>query len=92
MKWHVLLRTAAEVDVEEARAWYDGQRPGLGYEFLLATADALRQLEVNPKRFPIYYRGFRRVLVRRFPYKVFYRIEADAVIVSFMALAITEAR
>ena len=39
------------------------------------------RLEASPERFPIYYRGFRRVLTRRFPYKLFFRIEGDAVIV-----------
>ena len=44
-------------------------------------ADALTRLERSPERFPLYYRGFRRVLSRRFPYKLFYRIEGDSVIV-----------
>ncbi len=35
----------------------------------------------DPQRHPVYYRGFYRVLVRRFPYKVFYRLEGDRIIV-----------
>ena len=38
-------------------------------------------LEETPERQPIYYRDFRRVLTDRFPYKIFYRIEGQAVIV-----------
>ena len=34
-----------------------------------------------PERFPIYYNGFRRALMDRFPYKVFFRIDGDDVIV-----------
>jgi toxin ParE1/3/4 len=41
----------------------------------------VRLLEEQPERRPIYYNGFRRLITRRFPYKIFYRIEGDRVIV-----------
>jgi toxin ParE1/3/4 len=53
----------------------------LGSEFLLAIADAMLALEQAPERYPIYYRDIRRLLTDRFPYKIFYRIEGQAVIV-----------
>src|SRR5947209_13264050 len=81
VKWRVSIRRAAELDLAEARDWYDGRRPGLGNEFLAAVADAFTRLEESPEKFPIYYRDFRRVLTERFPYKIFFRIEGDAVIV-----------
>jgi toxin ParE1/3/4 len=81
VSWHVFIRAAAKADLRDAQEWYEEQCPGLGGEFLLAVADALTRLEQSPERFPLYYRGFRRVLTRRFPYKLFYRIEGDAVIV-----------
>jgi len=77
----VSLRAAADADLADARAWYDDQRPGLGDEFLASIAAALTRLEQNPEQFPVYYRDFRRVLVERFPYKIFFRMQADAVIV-----------
>jgi plasmid stabilization system protein ParE len=79
--WRVSLRPAAEADLEKARDWYDDQRPGLGDEFLVSIAEALARLEETPERYAVYYRGFRRVLTVRFPYKVFYRIEGETVIV-----------
>ena len=81
MSWQVTIRATARVDLREARDWYDGRRDGLGNEFLLAVADAMLALEEAPQRYPIYYRDFRRVLTDRFPYKIFYRIEGEAVIV-----------
>lgn len=78
MSWHVTLRAAAQADLREAHDWYDRRRAGLGNEFLLVVADAMLILEEAPQ---IYYRDFRRVLTDRFPYKVFYRIEGQAVIV-----------
>jgi toxin ParE1/3/4 len=79
--WRVSIRAAAEADLRDAQEWYEHQRPGLGSEFLISVAEALTRLEESPKRSPLYYRGFRRVLTQRFPYKLFYRIEGDAVIV-----------
>lgn len=81
MSGRVSIRPAAETDLRETRDWYERQRPGLGDEFLGCVAEALISLEDGPERFPVYYRGFRRVLTRRFPYKLFYRAEGDAVIV-----------
>jgi plasmid stabilization system protein ParE len=77
----VSIRVAGQEDLREIHAWYERQRAGLGDEFLVAVADALSRLEENPVRFPIYYREFRRVLTERFPYRLFFRIEKDGVIV-----------
>jgi plasmid stabilization system protein ParE len=79
--WRVSIRAAATADLCEAQEWYEGQCPGLGGEFLLSVADTLTRLEQSPERFPLFYLGFRRVLTKRFPYKIFYRIEGEAVIV-----------
>ena len=81
MRWRVTTRSAADIDIQEARDWYERRRPGLGDEFLVAVAEAFLRLEESPERFPIYYKGFRRILTETFPYKVFFRIEGEAVIV-----------
>ena len=81
MSWQVTIRSAAHADLREARDWYEQRREGLGDEFLLAVADAMLALEETPERQPIYYRDFRRLLTDRFPYKIFYRIEGEAVII-----------
>jgi toxin ParE1/3/4 len=81
VSWRVSIRAAAEDDLREAQEWYETKRPGLGGEFLVCVVDALSRLEQSPERFAVYYKGFRRVLTERFPYKLFYRIEGDAVIV-----------
>ena len=79
--WRVLIRAAAERDLDEARKWYNGQRPALGDEFLVSIAEAFTRLEQDPERYRVLYRDFRRVLVERFPYRIFYQIKGDNVIV-----------
>lgn len=81
MNWQVTLRSAAQTDLRDARDWYDRRREGLGNEFLLSVADALLALEEAPQRYPIYYRDFRRVMMDRFPFKIFFRIVGQSVIV-----------
>jgi hypothetical protein len=69
VKWRVAIRPRAETDLRQARNWYENKRAGLGDEFLAEIGITLELLARNPERHPDYYRGFRRVLTRRFPYK-----------------------
>lgn len=46
-----------------------------------SPARSLLALEETPLRWPVYYRGFRKLLTDRFPYKIFYQIDGEAVIV-----------
>lgn len=64
MKWPAVIRPRAEADLQEAKNWYDLRREGLGVEFVLAVRRAIRVLRDNPQRHPLYYRDFRRTLLR----------------------------
>jgi plasmid stabilization system protein ParE len=77
--WHVHVHLLAQADIEEACEWYDQQGAGLGAEFLRAVEDALAQLEQHPTRQRVYYRGLRRILTERFPYKLFYLVDDENV-------------
>ena len=81
MKWRLLVRPEAEEYLALARDWYEEKRAGLGDEFLDAIAAALRELEQNPEVPRLYYRNFRRVLLRRFPYKIFYQAIAQRIVI-----------
>ena len=72
MKPSVRLRPRAETDLQEAFAWYEEQRAGLGQDFLLTVEVTLARIERNPKSFPVVHRTVRRALLRRFPYCVFF--------------------
>jgi toxin ParE1/3/4 len=81
VKWRLFIRPRAETDLREAKNWYENQRAGLGAEFVANIDATIRRLIRDPLRYPVYYRGFRRVLARRFPYKLFYRVDDDRIIV-----------
>ena len=81
MKYEVLLRSEAETDIREAYQWYEMQAQGLGEEFIKAVDACLASVQRSPMAYSSIYRDIRRDLQRRFPYGIFYLIEADRVIV-----------
>jgi toxin ParE1/3/4 len=74
------LRTEAEADreLEEAIRRYEGQRPGLGAEFLAAVDEVLERIQRLPNigapipRIPVDLAALRRAPLHRFPYHVVY--------------------
>ena len=71
----------AKDDVQVAFAWYERQRRGLGFDFLDCIEAALRSVMANPELYGIVYLTFRRIVVRRFPFCVFYTVEEDEIVV-----------
>ena len=67
--------------MQEVWHWYESQRTGLGDELVEEINMVIRRLETNPECRPFYYREFRRILAHRFPYKVFYFVEGNRVVV-----------
>ena len=77
----VIVRQAAEDDIAAAYAWYEKERPGLGEDFLDSVQTGLLNLSSRPEAFPVVYAGARRVLLKRFPYGLFFRAFDDAIYV-----------
>jgi|ERR1051326_1295815 plasmid stabilization system protein ParE len=70
-----ILLPEAEQDVDESYAWYKEQEPGLGEEFLRCVDARVLSICRNPRLYPIAHESYRRALVRRFPYAIFYEHE-----------------
>lgn len=68
----------AQIDLAEAYRWYEQTRPGLGLEFLHCIEIALRSIERNPLIYPVVYETYRRALVRRFPFAIFFEFKNPA--------------
>lgn len=64
----------AEQDFASATAWYESKTEGLGLDFAREIDIALQKIILNPDLFPILDKKLevRRVLVSRFPYKIFF--------------------
>jgi len=59
-------------DIGEAFTWYENQRVGLGEEYLSCVDACMQQIHRMPESYQAIYKNFRRGLVRRFPYAIFY--------------------
>ena len=81
MSLPVVVNPEAEADLAEAKAWYDGQRPGLGDELLDCVGEVLDRLRHTPELYGKAFQELRLALVRRFPYAVVYRADDDQVTV-----------
>ena len=77
----LLLRPETEAEVEEAYRWYEQQREGLGADFLLCVEEALGKIRRAPETYSIVHKQIHRLLIRRFPYGVFYLTEGQHVAV-----------
>lgn len=77
----LVLRLVALEELEAARIWYDGQRAGLGAEFVEAAVAAIGHVAQAPAAFPQVHRSIRRLLMRRFPYAIFYHLTAAEIVV-----------
>lgn len=77
----LVYRPDAATDIEEAFRWYEGQRAGLGAEFLLALTQAEAAVLASPLAFGVLRRDARRYLMRRFPYQLLYRVLGDDIVV-----------
>lgn len=67
----------AQLEFEEAEQYYRLQFPGLDHHLREEIRSALRRLRSWPLAFPVEQGDIHRVLLRRFPYKLLYSIEAD---------------
>ncbi len=78
---HVIFTEEADRDVAESYAWYEGCEPGLGEDFLRCVEACVLSLQRHPHLYPVAVDEFRRALVRRFPFEIFYEPTEDSIIV-----------
>ena len=75
------LRPELVEDAHEAFLWYESAATGLGHELLRSYFVAIAALHRQPLMYRKVYHDFRRVLLGRFPYALYYRVECDTVVV-----------
>jgi len=70
-----------EQDALAGYQWYEKQSPGLGEDFLRVFYASASELPQNPLLYPQINDQFRRRLLKRFPYALYFTVENDKVIV-----------
>ena len=79
----VIFRQPAVEDVVEAGAWYEAHGPGLGEKLIDEILKATQRAQDAPELFRIVHRDgeVRRVLINRFPYRVFFSVVGETLYV-----------
>ncbi|MBA4417738.1 MAG: addiction module toxin RelE [Syntrophus sp. (in: bacteria)] len=81
MTRELIIRPDDEADIAQAFDWYETQVPGLGSEFLLVLGAAFNSILRNHLIYPEVHKIVCRALTRRFPFAVFFIVEATRVVV-----------
>ncbi|MGO9173294.1 MAG: type II toxin-antitoxin system RelE/ParE family toxin [Rhodomicrobium sp.] len=76
---------AAELELDEAVAFYEQRAPGLGRQFLLEVANAVALIEEFPEAWPQVSDVDRACRVKRFPYRLVYFIDDRDIVVLAVA-------
>ena len=71
----------AKFDVELAFSWYERQQRGLGFEFLNCVEIGTKSILQYPQMYQVYYSSFRRCLIKRFPFSIFYTIDENQIVI-----------
>lgn len=76
----VFLDAAAE-EMTEAAMWYEEKAPGLGADFLTEVQLATDRIASFPQAGALADEQTRRLMVRRFPFGILCRVEAERIVV-----------
>jgi hypothetical protein len=77
MNFNVVVEAEAKFELLDAAARYEGERSGLGGEFLDDVQAMLDRIEENPFQFQAMDAEIRRALSRRFPYFIYFKVSGD---------------
>jgi len=80
-RYAIEAEPAVEADVEAAFDWYEGEEPGLGFEFLEELRAAYHRILEHPFGYQDLRSGIRRALSRRFPYAVYFSVEGETIVI-----------
>lgn len=80
MSFSILIRPEAEHEIASAFDWYCAIASDLGDRFLGELDLVFARISENPKAFAVAF-GFRRAVVAKFPYCVYFRELTDHVVV-----------
>ncbi len=73
----VIYTPEADDDIGESYDWYESREPGLGEDFLRCVEACVLGIQRHPELYPVAVDEFRRALIRRFPFEIFYEVAGD---------------
>ncbi|MBF0507000.1 MAG: type II toxin-antitoxin system RelE/ParE family toxin [Nitrospirae bacterium] len=81
MTYTLQFLSEIEEDAISGYMWYEAKSTGLGEDFLRMFYASANEIAWNPLLHPKVYQDFRRRLLRRFPYAIYFTVEDDRIII-----------
>jgi len=88
----LVIKPIALIDIDEAVGWYESELKGLGNRFLQKLDEAFNKLQKNPQHYSKIYDPVRRILLRKFPYKILYLVADDGSVVVLAVLHVKRSK
>ena len=79
MSYEIIISIAAQLDIEQAIEWYEGQLQGLGDRVKQSLYDSLLEIESNPHLSSKRYKEIRIKYIKVFPYGIHYLVEGNEI-------------
>lgn len=79
MNKRVSFHELAELELNDAAIFFEGETEGLGLRFLTAVESAVGHIQQHPEASPIIDQDVRCKVLRRFPYSIMYSIKPDRI-------------
>lgn len=77
----LVVSAEAAADINEAVTWLGDISPNLPVRFQAELERVYASILDYPQIYPVVYKTFRRALLRRFPYSIFYILDASVVLI-----------
>ena len=81
MSLAVVYVPEAQDDIDAVYAAYEQRLAGLGERFLETLRTHVDRIQANPALYAVLYQDVRAAPLRRFPYVVYYRAEAERIVI-----------
>lgn len=77
MNYRVLILSEAEREIDNAFIWYELNQIGLGKKFFETIDKSVNFIANRPYSSPEIFYGLRRLVIKKFPYGIYYKIIVD---------------
>ena len=79
MIYQVIIEPSAKKEIIDIKKWYCSKRKGLEIDFVNELKANINLIKDNPLLFQIKYNRLRAIVLKRFPYLIYYSIESYTV-------------
>jgi plasmid stabilization system protein ParE len=77
----IIIHPEAKLEVQNTFDYYERKSKGLGLEFMRSLDAVIQSIKRNPQAYQKVHKETRRVLLRKFPYAIYYIAEENRITV-----------